>query len=345
MMQWVLSLLLAGGPILAAPPDTVDLRVTIGGSAEVVAGEIFDITVNAEIPGPPAATGITMTVTLPEGATYEGPGGGSGPCEGEIGSRVIVCIPDPGSPAEGGRTWELTARAAASLPVGTALNTTVVAASDSTESNPADNTGTLVTTVVARPGTHFTVTGPSEPVVPGEAYRVTVGVHYAEGPPIPELHMFASFDDWYVDARIVNLPEVRCSADPGSVLCETGLRLVAGQDIELVYEFRTSTDPADYRELTFTQTFKSYNFSDDYAVSASTLIRFAKPPAASPSPSVSPSTSATVSPSVSASASPGGGGLPITGTPTGTIMLGGVLLVAAGGGLVLVSRRRRTGWR
>jgi LPXTG-motif cell wall-anchored protein len=339
-------------PATAAPPGTVDMRAAIDGTPTVVAGEMLHVQVGTIVPGPPTPTGVTMTVTLPENVTYEGggSGGGSGPCRGEIGGRVVVCIPDPEEPTQGGRQWQVAGRAAKSLAIGTELTTTAVVSSDSTESNPADNTAVLVTRVVEHPATYVEVTGPTEPVVPGRPFRVSMRVHYDDGPPIENLLVFASFDEWFSRGRIVNVP-ADCSAEPYTVMCETDQRLVAGTDLTFEYEFGTNTDPDNYPKLAFTQGFWIEVAGQN--VSASTLIRFTQRPSAppspspsssSPSPSSSPSRSSSPTPSHSPTPRPGDqaqGGLPITGTATAPLVAAGTLLVVAGAGAVLLTRRRR----
>ncbi|WP_285475053.1 LPXTG cell wall anchor domain-containing protein [Actinoplanes sp. NBRC 101535] len=348
------AVVLIAAPAAAAPPETVDMRTAVSGPAEVVAGEILGIEIGTTVPGPPPPTGVKLTVTLPEGVGYEGEGGGSGPCSGEAGGRVVVCIPDPEVPDPGNRSWGLGGRVAASVPAGTTLTTTVVVSSDSEETNPADNTAQLVTTVVDRAAESLTVTGPADPIVPGQPFRATVKARHGAGQPLKNFHLITSFGDWFEGGRIVNLPEVECSADPGSLLCETGKTLEPNSELSFEYEFRTSADPKDYPESAVTLGFRSYSYSQDYTVSASTLIHFAKAPAPSTSVSVSPSASrsasaspspsrsVSASPSVSPSATGTGGGLPITGSATAPLMAVGALLVAAGTGALLATRRRRT---
>lgn len=331
-------------PAMAAPPPAVDMRATIEGAAVVRPGELMALTIGTVVPGPPLPTGIKLTVTFPEGVTYEGGNGGSGPCEGQDGGRIVVCIPDPGAPAAGGRVWEFSGRAASSLAVGTELTTTVVVSSDSQETNPSDNTATLFTRVTERAATYLEITGPPQPLVPGESFRVGVRAHYAEGPPIDGFDISASFDSWWGGGRLLDVPAL-CSGDPGRFLCETEEQLEAGDDLNLVFEFDTNDDPANYRDLTFTLSFTAYDLADDL-VESSIRLTFTAPPPASPSPSASPSaTSASPTPTPTGTDDgdddQAGGGLPITGTATTPLVAAGALLVLTGAVAVSLSRRRR----
>ncbi|AGZ42244.1 hypothetical protein AFR_19860 [Actinoplanes friuliensis DSM 7358] len=339
--------LLTATPAVAAPPATVDLRATIDGAAEAVPGELLYVRIGTVLAGSQTPTGVKMTVTLPEGVSYQGDGGaasdGAGPCEGEIGGRTVVCIPEPTEVTQGGVWWQAPGRVAESVPIGTELTTTVVVSSDSEETNPADNTATLTTRVAGPAATFLKVTGPAEPVVPGQPVRIKVRLHYGEATPVDEFVMLGSFGAWFIGGGgITNIP-ADCWAD-GSLTCQVPRRLESGTDLDLIFELKSSVRPDDYRELRDTMSFSLEYL--EYPIRATGTVTFTKAPSPSPTPSSpSPSPSPTGTGTGNGGESGGddeqaSGGLPITGAPIAALATAGLLLITAGAGALLLSRRR-----
>lgn len=343
--------LLAAGAALAAPaavgltatpaaaaPGPIDMNARLTGPATVVRGELALFTIDSVIPGPPAPTNVKLILTLPDGFSYAQMGGGSGPCTADAARRVVTCIPDPGEPSglPGARQWEVYARASSSLAAGTELTTALEVTADGDETNPADNRDTVTTRVTGPAATSIRATGPKGPIVPGSKFRVTVQVHYADGPPIDDFAMFAYFGgDWFLGAELVGVP-AQCSGDPGSVMCEIDRRVEPNTDFDLVWEFGSTGDPAGYHAPTEQLRFQTFAFGDPVQTSIELTFATATPGTPSPTPTGTGTGGGTGNGDGQA-----GGGLPITGTATGSLAATGVLLVAAGAGAVLLGRRRR----
>lgn len=338
----VFALTLTGlaAPAQAAP---IDLAVLVNGSQEVRSGQTLDMgALVSGIPGDFDVTSVRAVIDLPEGVTpveWEGDADKVvGPCAG-TGATVTCTVtkPENQDPQNYALLWGFALRFDA--PAGTKLPIKVTVSSDGEEQAPASNTVTHVVTVIEPTDLGITVekvSGPSGPgnvvkytyVVHNYGSRATTGVGFAERQE-PKAFGSGGFTPASLSCVAETSPDLQCI---------DGNPLAAGRGYRAT---RTVSVPADSelwgKKIKITASVSDLppgGAENDNNVVSFELDFTGKP--ATGTPTTAP-TDGTAAPQDGGS----GGGLPITGSATMPLMIGGVLLLVAGMGAVLLTRRRR----
>src|SRR5207244_4328347 len=140
---------------VSAAAKSVDLGVTKTGPATATTGGPITYTLTAKNNGPDAATGATVTDTLPSGVGFTSATSTQGTCTNASGT--VTCA--VGSLASGASAT-ITINATAPAAAGTITNTATVKGNEP-DPNAANNTASATTQVIASADLAITKTGPA----------------------------------------------------------------------------------------------------------------------------------------------------------------------------------------
>jgi uncharacterized repeat protein (TIGR01451 family) len=150
----------------------VDLAITKSDSPDpVVAGQTLTYTITVTNNGPSAATGVTVSDTLPTGLTYQS-GTSTAGTVSNAGNAVTATI---GNLSRGGSATVTVVAVVDAATTGSVTNTATVAGNE-TETNQSNNTATQTTTINPQVDVAITKTDSSDPVVAGQPLTYTLTV-------------------------------------------------------------------------------------------------------------------------------------------------------------------------
>ncbi len=154
----------AGATTTVATTETpdADLQVTtVAPPKSVMVGQPLTWTTTVTNHGPAAATGVTLVVTVPDGATFVSATGGAAPSDGVV-TFHLADLPDGASSSV---TVVVEARA-----VGT-LTSMATASADETGPSPSNNSATATSAII-----------PAPTPTPGRTPSLTPGLTGSDGP-------------------------------------------------------------------------------------------------------------------------------------------------------------------
>jgi uncharacterized repeat protein (TIGR01451 family) len=161
--------------VTTAVSAVADVGVTKTGLPSLTAGQHATYTISVTNNGPSDALNVTLTDNLPAGETFVsltfGPGAPSTAC----GVGATISCTTPTLPAHASLTIFVTVAVGGTVTNGTVLTNTVFEASSTTDNNPANNSSSVTSTVVAVDDLSVVKTGPSTVTAGAPAtYTITV---------------------------------------------------------------------------------------------------------------------------------------------------------------------------
>jgi uncharacterized repeat protein (TIGR01451 family) len=170
-----------GGVTVVAAPGGADLSVVKTAPGSVPSGNNMTYHIVVHNGGPDPATGVIMNDSIPTGTTFVTCAPSQGTCTGPaVGTNGTVTANLQTIASGFSATVDITVHVTASA--GTTLVNTAVASSAVTDPNPANNSGTAITTVASPPPTadlSLSKTGSPNPVFSGNNLTYTILVHNA----------------------------------------------------------------------------------------------------------------------------------------------------------------------
>jgi hypothetical protein len=351
----VLGLALVLGGLAATPAHAEPVFSSVGeilAPAEFPQGYLWKIVLRGAAAGtgadpqPVEASRVRITLTVPDGVTYAaGQGQSSGPCE--LADDVLTCRPTGNDAVDefGWYVFPVELQIGQDTPLGTKLPFRLTLdVEDGQDTYPVDNTRVWESTVAGSADMGIAV---KNLAVADDAVTYTVVLHNY-GPQTTTkftFHETFSVTNWHGTGVG---PGATCRFTAGKNQCTVRRALAPGQETEIrrtvpipptskwrgtrvPVELYVFDSPSNFvRSSWIVNTLNPDNDKTSYVADLTGLH-----PPASPSPTASPSPGGTAAP-----APGGGGGLPITGSATVPLVLGGVLLLAVGAGAVLLGRRR-----
>jgi uncharacterized delta-60 repeat protein/uncharacterized repeat protein (TIGR01451 family) len=196
----------------AAAPPAADLRVTQSDAPDpVLVGQGLTYTVTVTNNGPAAASGVTLTDTLPAGVAFVSATAGCGEVSG-----VVSCnLGGLASGAEATVTIAVTPQAAATI-----ANQASASASE-TDPNPTDNTASEATTVNAAADLALTLSDAPDPVLLGQPLEYTLRATN-HGPSAASGVTLTDTLPAGVTFRSATASQGSCSEAAGTVSCALG---------------------------------------------------------------------------------------------------------------------------
>ncbi|MGC4013569.1 MAG: putative Ig domain-containing protein, partial [Luteolibacter sp.] len=157
-----------------------DLVVTVTDSPDpVLAGNQLTYTINVVNNGPSAAASVSLSDTVPVGATFvsfTAPGGWTPSTPAVNGTGTVTATKSTVAPAESA-SFTLVVKVGSSVANGNVVSNTAAVSTSTVELNTGDNTATATTTVSTFADLAVTVTDSPDPVTAGQnlTYTVTYG--------------------------------------------------------------------------------------------------------------------------------------------------------------------------
>ncbi|MEU7902728.1 LPXTG cell wall anchor domain-containing protein [Actinoplanes sp. NPDC049118] len=303
---------LGPAPAWAAP---IDLKMTLTGPTTVTAGGVVAYRMRVEAGSAPDAASIRAWMYLPSGVTFLPAAwheDESGPC---VDGSCTVKRPE--HIARGVFEWTVTLQFD-TMPDGTRLGLRATAESAGEEATPADNLDELDVTLVEADDVGLTAVPPAGPVTAGEPVTFDVIAKNLGRRQISRIALaYSELGPWFTGGSL-DVEGSECMSDPGQMRCSLPANLKPGEELRIKNIFPTHANDETWGTR---GTVRIRSTNSDITVK----FRFAPKPGSTTSPPA-PGT---------------GGGLPVTGTATTPLALGGIVLLLAGTGALWATRRRR----
>lgn len=155
--------------------SSVDVGVTKSGPASAVAGgPAYDYIVTLSNAGPDPADDASFSDALPSGLTFVSIVQNTGPAASCSGGQLVACTISL-LPSGGSAQFTITVQPQPTIPNGTVLSNTATSSTSSADSNPNNNSSTVMTTVSASADVSVVKSGPATAVNGTDVtYTVTV---------------------------------------------------------------------------------------------------------------------------------------------------------------------------
>lgn len=151
-----------------------DLSIAKTGDPDpAVAGDSLTYSLTVSNDGPSDASGVTITDTLPDGATFDSATPSQGSCS-EAGGTVTCELGDVAAGASA--TAEIVVALAPSLPDGGTISNTAEVAANEEDPDPSDNTATEETGVIRQTDLSISKADDPDPVIAGSELTYTLDV-------------------------------------------------------------------------------------------------------------------------------------------------------------------------
>ncbi|AGZ41439.1 LPXTG cell wall anchor domain-containing protein [Actinoplanes friuliensis] len=311
-------------PAWAAP---IDLKMTLTGPDEVTGGAVvaYHLRVDA---GPAAdAASVKASLYLPSGVIFSPDDwqdqDESGPCV-----AGLCTVTRPEHVERGYFTWTVRLVFDRSMSPDTRLGLRATAASAGEEATPADNVADLDVTFLGLSDVALTAVPPNGPVTAGEPVRFAVIAKNVGDTRISRLTFtYAELGLWFTGGDI-DVDGAECVADPGEMVCDFAVDLERGESRRIEHTFPTHANEDTWGANGVVR----IRARDGDPANSDIRVKFVFAP--KPGTTTPPTTPPTAAPG-------GGGGLPVTGSATLPLGLGGLVLLLAGTAALWVTRRRR----
>ncbi len=347
MLAGAFALTLTGlaAPAQAAP---VDLSVSLDSFGEVRPGQTLEV--SALVSGVARdfdISSVRTVVDLPAGVTLVPWTGGTGRTVGDClgpGSTLTCTVTRPDSQDDQNYTLSWWFMVRVDAPAGSKLPIRATVTSDGEEEEPASNTSSITVTVIEPVDVGITVENVSGPSGPANTVKYTYVVHNYGSRPLTGVGFAERQEPMVFGSGGFTPADLSCVAETSPELqCVDGNPLAAGRDYRAT---RTVSVPAGSKvwgkKVTVTASVSDLppggGRNDNNVVSFE--LDFTGPGPASPTAAPTDG-AAPVPDGDEGSGEGGGGGLPVTGSATVPLLIGGVVLLVAGVGAVLLTRRRR----